>query len=400
MTDAITLGKPGERESAPIDDDSDARQGCDDPHDVCPPADCAPCGCRVVVCCQPSPPAKPEPEKTKFAEKKQRADDAAKLLAGSFAIVATILTALGATSGGLERMLRNHPGRSLVAFVLLGLAIGIAIVAYILDFKNLRWERGLLAAAGVLFTIGLLFAIWTAVVTPSVRERPRITASFTPQPPLALQVAVKAQGVTADTPVGVTVEGLQRNDAGGYTVLSTLYTSFAGPDGSGVVDFTFAVPVPAGSFEFLGIAAAEGENTFPKCDPRNRVEGCTIVKVPQFTLRPALNVQWSDDGGTLLVDVTSRDLSIRRTLMLLVYGKRPSAQPRTLYRASLVPDGTGAITAKISVPVPAKYSRICVAAATELPDAGEQPHLAPVCNEASLATTWVRALVPSSDAGG
>lgn len=78
------------------------------------------------------------------ASPEERLDSAATWLVGSFGTVTTLLAALGAVNGGIERMLRNHQGKSSSAFVLLAAAISFGVLAKVLFTPpaRLRWLLG------------------------------------------------------------------------------------------------------------------------------------------------------------------------------------------------------------------------------------------------------------------
>jgi hypothetical protein len=324
-----------------------------------------------------------------------RLDKKATWLAGGFATVATILTALGAVNGGMERMLRNYRIASFVAFGLIAGAIAIAVVALVANVRA-PTERRLLTAGALAFSVGLVVAVATAAETPSTRERPRVTASLTMQGGLAVQTTVKAQGVRASENVFVSVDGLVPRASGGFSA-TRLYRSVNGPDGSGAIDLSFSVPIPAGRFTHVGVSAGEGEQVARSCDQRNLLEGCTIIEIPQASFRPSLSVTW-DDTSAATVHVGVQGMYPARPVLLdvVALGDR---MPRRLYRGFLVPDLTGGISDAPLVHVDPKFRRICAVAVVQAPQSAGTRVLTPsrLKCPTSLSdpdTNWTMTAVP------
>lgn len=293
----------------------------------------------------------------------ERLDTAAKVVFGSFATVTTVLAALGATNGGMERMLRNHVLLSFVAFGLLALSIGLAVIA--LALRSLKAREWALTAAGVVFAVGLVAAVTAAVNTPSTAERPRITASFAHDPVLGmvLHASVDAQGVDAFTEVGIVVDGVQARPDGTYSGVSSLYSGGVGADGSGVVDAELEVPVALGAdYSHVAIAATEWvegqEVTGNRCAHTNAIEGCLIVALPYTTPRPLLTATMSRHG-MLSLTLEEQGVPGNQSVVLNVYR---DGEREPIYEALVPPTTRGDIELKVDVPVGSTASSYCVAA--------------------------------------
>jgi hypothetical protein len=91
-------------------------------------------------------------------------DALGKKLAGAFSIVTAVLAFVGAKEAGLDRILRNEPGPSLLFFSLVGLGIAAGIMLPVVDRRRevkLRVLLTSLFALGLVYVVLLLRQKWT-----------------------------------------------------------------------------------------------------------------------------------------------------------------------------------------------------------------------------------------------
>lgn len=207
---------------------------------------------------------------------RERLDDAAKWLAGGFATVTAVLGGVGATGGALERMIRNHPLGAVLAFLAIVAAIGLAVVSLSSFFgESDRVSRWLVLISSVLFAFGLALAVYIAVATPSLKERPRVTASLTPSDAAwKLDATVRAAGLRATDSFIIVADALRPEEQP-----ERLYKAQVGPDPAGIVDHSFSLQVTSDAPQVAVTGSLDVEQR-TKCLDGNLAEGCVILSVP------------------------------------------------------------------------------------------------------------------------
>jgi hypothetical protein len=325
-------------------------------------------------------------------------DRQATWLAGSFATITAILAALGAVNGGMERMLRNYKTLALVAFLFTVSAIPLAVLAL---GERRRRQRFLLILSVFVFAVGLVTVTYTAVITPSVEERPSIVATLKNEGggPV-VEVTIKASSVKATAHVYTVIQGLVEQQSGPTTTYHPrdLYRSRTGPDAAGVVDLSLHVPLAAGSYDDVAVSAWVGEAPQP-CTLDKVIDGCVTLRMPQAVARPQLSASWQKagtPGQTLTVRIKARDIRADRAVSLRVIAASAHAVKKSLYFSFLAPDPNGTVDSTAEIPVSAHFDRVCVATATltlQAPSERKAPGCPPT---ATTSTVWALLAVPKS----
>lgn len=366
-----------------------------------------------------------------------RLDTAATWLAGSFSIVAGALTAVGATGGTLERVLRNHEFKARAGFFLVAVAIAAAACAksfFVHDptFPRLkRWsrrghralvavvggsqeslQRRLLLVGGISFCAGLFLLTDAAAQTPADIEKPSVGAAFEfSDRGVTLKGTVTAGGLPASDTIHTIATGLRHVKTAGQVEIkrTRLYESRSGPDSSGKFKLDLSVPVPSGMFSHIAIVAAknDAEETANECitlEIAKRRDGCLILKAPGIPDRPQLEATWDLGGTTATMVVNVAAEGLRRTEGIFVFAVGEStAVPRLhLYSAFLAPGASGGLKNQLRVPVGATVESVCIAAtAADVAAARRREGVrlfafaSPKCPPAAdLRTTWARLAVP------
>jgi hypothetical protein len=158
----------------------------------------------------------------------------------------------------MERMLRNYKVPALIAFLFTVSAIPLAVLAL---GEERRRQRLLLILRVLVFAVGLVTVTYTAVITPSVEERPSIVATLKNDGGPVVEVAIKASSVKATAHVYTVIQGLVERHDGSTTAYDRrdVYRSRTGPDAAGIVDLSLHVPLAAGSYDDVAVSAWVGE---------------------------------------------------------------------------------------------------------------------------------------------
>jgi hypothetical protein len=327
-------------------------------------------------------PASPK-EDPKFA------DTLAKTLAGGYVFVGFILTTIGAFQGGLQRLLLNHPWWTVLGLLLMGAGIGLAFVdAFV---KSAGHKKTVILIALALFGFGLLKLVYLSTKSLSENERPGIatTASMAADGS-KLEGHVTAFGVRATEWVYLSAKGFQITPMGGGDTASgnqsaqvtserLLYRTRSGPDRSGKVDLTFAIPVAFGRFDHVRIGAtrvhkAEDESIDPCFDPPNPQksvnvdQSCATVYPPHGPERPTLSATWEKSDGVTVLNVTVKTTGADPDHVILLdmagIGAQRRARGAIFYRSMFSGSSTGAVDATAKAPVPKGVKRVCVVGST------------------------------------
>jgi hypothetical protein len=176
-----------------------------------------------------------------------------------------------------------------------------------------------------------------------------------------------------------------------WTAGQPLYGASLGPDGSGNVEQTVDVPLPAGDFDDVGARAWVGNE--PKdCYADGNTTGCVRVHIPRPQERPQLAVDWETfvRAPRVLIRLKARNLPQRpsRSMTLRVYGIVAGQLPRVLAEWSLAPDADGVFDRRLSVVVGHAFSDVCVVASITT--------RTPLCPApVEDGTVWMRLAVPA-----
>lgn len=286
-------------------------------------------------------------------------DSAAKWTAAAFGAVTTALGAVGATGGGLERVLRNELWLSLAAFGLIFFGIVLAVIArpnIPLAGTDATSNARLLMRAFVSFAFGLALALYLGVASPSTRERPQISASLTRGDRLLLDASVRASGMSSDSSLIVIVDGLVGRDRAAIR----LYKSQMGPDRQGLVSLPLKIEIPPGEFDEIAVAATFDAEQRDKCVEGNLAEGCVILRLPRVPRAPQLSLDLEGDAGSRAV--VARVKSLVRAQTSVAVTITAVGQTKPLLAALLAPDDGGIVDSALEAPVPRDAREICVAA--------------------------------------
>ena len=322
------------------------------------------------------------------------AKGAARFLLAALPALGALLTALAITGDLVGRMARNHPWATFTAFGCAALAVFLGAVAAFGLRENSNEERHVLHIGLVVLGAGLVFTVYAGVKTWGDRPQPSITV--TPKRGSFVGISVHGTGLRSSDHLVVEVEQLLRTiDKGGqltWTAGQPLYGASLGPDGSGNVEQTIDVPLPAGDFDDVGARAWVGNE--PKdCYVDGNTTGCVRVHIPRPQERPQLAVDWETfvRAPRVLIKLKARNLPQRpsRSMTLRVYGVATGQPPRILAEWSLAPDADGVFDRHLSVVVGHAFSDVCVVASitTQTPQCP-----APVED----GTVWTQLAVPAA----
>ena len=323
----------------------------------------------------------------------KEAKGAAGFLLAALPALGALLTALAISGDLIGRMARNHPFASFGAFGCAALAVFLgAVAAYGLQ-EGSHEERGVVSLGIIVLGGALVFGVYAGVETWGDRAQPSITV--TPKSGSLVAVAVHGTGLRSSDHIVVEVEQLLRSadDQGRLTWRTgePLYGASLGPDGSGEIDQTVNLTLPAGDFDDLGARAWVGDEPRP-CYTRGNTTGCVRVHIPRPAERPQLSAVWETfvRAPRLLVRLKARNLPQRpsRSMTLRVFGIAPDNVRRALAEWSLAPNAVGEFDRSLAVVVGHSYSDVCVVASTSTLEP-ECP--APVDDR----TVWLQLAVPT-----
>lgn len=320
------------------------------------------------------------------------AQGAARFLLAALPALGALLTALAITGDLVGRMARNHPVASFAAFGCAALAVFLGAVAAFGLRKDSSEERRVLYVGLVVLGAGLVFTVYAGVKTWGDRPQPSITV--TPKRGSIVAVSVRGIGLRSSEHMVVEVEQLLRvTDRQGrhsWRPGQPLYGASLGPDGSGEVEQTVDLPVPAGDFDDLGARAWVGDEPRP-CYTNGNTTGCVRVHIPRPPERPQLAVDWETfvRAPRVLIRLKARNLPQRpaRSMILRVYGIAVGQPLRNLAEWSLAPDADGVFDRRLSVVVGHAFSDVCVVASISTRE--------PTCPPpAEHGTVWTQLAVP------
>jgi hypothetical protein len=321
------------------------------------------------------------------------AQGAARFLLAALPALGALLTALAITGDLVGRMARNHAWATFTAFGCAALAVFLGAVASFGLRENSNEERRVLYLGLVVLGAGLVSTVYAGIATWGDRPQPSITV--TPKRGAVVGIAVHGSGLRSSDHLVVEVEQLLRTtDEQGQLTWKAgqpLYGASLGPDGSGNVEESVDVPLPAGDFDDVGARAWVGAE--PKdCYADANTTGCVRVHIPRPQERPQLAVDWETfvRAPRVLIRLKARNLPQRpsRSMTLRVYGIVAGQPPRILAEWWLAPDAEGVFDRRLSVVVGHAFSDVCVVASitTRVPACP-----APVED----GTVWTRLAVPA-----
>jgi hypothetical protein len=290
------------------------------------------------------------------------AQGAARFLLAALPALGALLTALAITGDLVGRMARNHAWATFAAFGCAALAVFLGAIAAFALREDSDEERRVLYVGLVVLGASLVFTVYAGVATWGDRPQPSITV--TPKRGAVVGISVRGTGLRSRDHLVVEVEQLLR---AGDTWKSgqPLYGASLGPDGSGDVEQSVDVPLPAGDFDDVGARVWIGNE--PKdCYADGNTTGCVRVHIPRPQERPQLAVDWETfvRAPRVLIRLKARNLPPRpsRSMTLRVYGLVSGQEPRVLAQWSLAPDADGVFDRHLSVVVGHAFSDVCVVA--------------------------------------
>ena len=324
----------------------------------------------------------------------KEAKGAAGFLLAALPALGALLTALAISGDLIGRMARNHPLASFGAFGCAAIAVFLgAVAAYGLQ-EGSHEERGVVVAGILVLGGALVFGVYAGVATWGDRAQPSITV--TPKSGSLVAVSVHGIGLRSTDHIVVEVEQLLHTSGGAghesWEPGQPLYGASLGPNGSGEIDQTVNLALPAGDFDDVGARAWVGDEPRP-CYTRGNTTGCVRVHVPRPQERPQLSVVWETfvRAPRLLVRLRARNLPQRpaRSMTLRVFGIAAGQPRRNLAEWSLAPNAGGEFDRSLAVVVGRAYSDVCVVASISTRDP-ECP--APVED----GTVWTQLAVPAA----
>jgi hypothetical protein len=199
---------------------------------------------------------------------------------GGVASLQALLTALGASNGGLTAVLVNERIVAILGIGAVLLGFAITLFALTLERGNRLRHRGISAGA-LCLVLGLFGTAYAAIVAPSIAGKPKISVAVVPGKQLTYKASVKTTGLRRGTIFRIEVNGLRERGTTYQSVEPVLYQAQVGPDSSGEIDIPLEIPIPVGVYDDIGIQAWTGETHGP-CDQLARergATGCVVVRV-------------------------------------------------------------------------------------------------------------------------
>jgi hypothetical protein len=314
-----------------------------------------------------------------------------KYLLGAQAAVLGVFTALQVTGDLFQQMVANHP--YWVGLSILGSIVAFALALIALISKDWGTNRLLLIGIGAL-VFGMTCATIAATLVASDRGKPVV--AITSLSRTQMQVSVKLTNVKTDETIRLRVEPLEGtvNEKGGVSYRSVegigpILGAAFGPDSNGVVDRTFTVDLPEGSYPFVGVRAAVGpyDNCF---NQHSETTSCSTRRMNRVSERPQLSVDWqsSDPPPVLAVKVSGRNLPSDGSLFLRIQGL-DSEDPTILASWSLGPNLEGTVERLLSLSIDPGFREVCVEASSARMPTGS-------CGGSAEGTAWVRLSLPAT----
>jgi hypothetical protein len=323
----------------------------------------------------------------------KEAKGAAGFLLAALPALGALLTALAISGDLIGRMARNHPLASFGAFGCAALAVFLGAVAAYGLREGSHEERGVVSIGILVLGAALVFGVYAGIETWGDHAQPSITV--TPKSGSLVAVSVHGTGLRSSDHIVVEVEQLLRgpDDQGRLTWRPgvPLYGASLGPDGSGDIDQTVDLTLPAGDFDDLGVRAWVGDEPRP-CYARGNTTGCVRVHIPRPQERPQLSALWETfvRAPRLLVKLKARNLPQlpARSMTLRVFGLSTGQPRRVLAEWSLAPNAVGEFDRSLAVVVGRAYSDVCVVASIST----RQPECPAPADD---RTVWLQLAVPA-----
>lgn len=322
-------------------------------------------------------------------------------VAGGVTGVVALLGFFGIEDAALDRVVRNHPGATIGATVVLFLGVALAISSLALARKTRTLVGGLVLSTA-LVAAGAMLALHLSVASKAAKDRPvvDITASVADSG-ATIRFSATASGLTSRETLTVELEGLHssqpvyqqvvgqfgtrgdhreqlptktnENDATEEYV-SRLSYAFVGPDATGVADYEGTIVVPVGHYERVRVFAsvlsdperdAKGVVDSQRCSRRVLSRGCAAIALPPPPLRPTLVTSLAPgDQPVLSARVGVEGITVSDAVVVTVQEQRGISRISwpVLAVHELTPDALGRIGQTVEAPAVAAGMRICVTA--------------------------------------
>lgn len=321
-----------------------------------------------------------------------------KKVAGGVTGVVALLGFFGIEDAALDRVVRNHPGATTGATVVLFLGVALAISSLALARKTRTLVVGLVLSTA-LVAAGAMVALHLSVASKAAKDRPvvDITASVADSG-ATIRFSATASGLTSRETLSVDLEGLHSSqpvyeqvvgqfgtrgdhreqlptktneDDATEEYVSRLSYAFVGPDATGVADYEGTIVVPVGHYERVRVFAsvlsdperdAKGVVDSQRCSRRVLSRGCAAIALPPPPLRPTLVTSLAPgDQPVLSARVGVEGITVSDAVVVTVRDQRGTSWP-VLAVHELTPDALGRIGQTVEAPAVAAGMRICVTA--------------------------------------
>lgn len=320
-----------------------------------------------------------------------------RIVASTTAVFVAGLAFFGIQGAALDRVVRNHPGETLITTGLLFVGVATALVSQALFTTTARRVVALLLAFACIVAAGT-FAVHLSVDSKAAKQRPQLhlTATFA-NGMAVVDFSASAEGLTGRETFGVELEGLHSAQPVYSQVIGQFGTrqehdelvpskqnpldpteeyitrlsyAFVGPDADGKINYTARVEVPLGVYERVRLTASvfadSGvSDSVKRCDREALHRGCVALALPQPPLRPSLSATWADVATRRLnAAVNSYGLTVADVVKLTAWQRSPDIT--TLLGAwVLSPDGRGIVDQSVEILVSPTEARVCLRATIE-----------------------------------
>lgn len=382
----------------------------------------------------PAPAEEPEPSDRSAREGDESPADARAPLV-FLATLTGVFAFLGYKTEDIPSLVRNDP------FWIMGAGVFALLAGFALfvsrHFRGRQLERTLHLATYGLLAVGTTFALVTGVRGYQKPEYPFVEGAAFRDTAQGMRVEAtlkaarlrssdrvmmfidtlvwkKADSAAASGPASVPGTPRSRSNGGTpaalvseenpqeentYFVTHRRVDSF-GPDEAGRIQRVVSALLPPGDYRYVGLITwLGGKGEFRSArdcynqGSQSPAISCVVLSTEHPTEEPQLSARWLGGGADHVLRVELRmDNTEARVVQVTVTGLRPKARRLEVAAFSLRPSLSGAFSRTLDVPVPRRFSRVCVVAR-----AGRGPTGCPLYPRrgARRGTVWTVLRAPS-----
>jgi hypothetical protein len=209
-----------------------------------------------------------------------------KYLLGGAAVLQTVLTAIGVSSGGVSALAVNHRGFVIGGFASVIASIAIAAIVLALDIGKEDSGKVLTVIGTLLLFGGIFVTAYAALVAPGIAKTPNINIALSESPTKELDVTahVTASGIKENTPYWLEVDAreYQKEAQGGHyiPIETPLYQNQLGADSKGDINSIVTIQIPEAKYKVISVEAWNGAHAGP-CGSLETEGGANLTQLPK-----------------------------------------------------------------------------------------------------------------------